>query len=164
MTRILVALTIMISFILLIILVLNMEEKSKIIKSSFAIFMIMFFVCFFLINELVMDYLLSIILKYFYFPSFSSIILTVLIAMGLFIYILSNKKLSDKYRIMNYIFVFFILVGYVILMILDVDINSYNELYNGINLKCLRYITRTFILWMLALGSIKYYSFFFKRR
>ena len=164
MTRILVAITIMISFIFLIILVLNMEEKSKIIKNSFIIFMIIFFLGFFVINELIMDYLLSIVLRYFFFPSFSSIILTVLISMVGFIYVLSNSKLNDKYRILNYIFMFLIIVGYVILMILDVDVNSYSSLYTGINLKCLRYISRTFILWMIVIFSIKYYNFIIKRR
>lgn len=154
----------MISFIFLIILVLNMEEKSKIIKNSFIIFMIIFFLGFFVINELIMDYLLSIVLRYFFFPSFSSIILTVLISMVGFIYVLSNSKLNDKYRILNYIFMFLIIVGYVILMILDVDVNSYSSLYTGINLKCLRYISRTFILWMIVIFSIKYYNFIIKRR
>ena len=154
----------MISFIFLIILVLNMEEKSKIIKNSFIIFMIIFFLGFFVINELIMDYLLSIVLRYFFFPSFSSIILTVLISMVVFIYVLSNSKLNDKYRILNYIFMFLIIVGYVILMILDVDVNSYSSLYTGINLKCLRYISRTFILWMIVIFSIKYYNFIIKRR
>ena len=161
---ILITATIMIYFILLIILVLNLEEKSKIIKYSFLLFIFILLVAVFMVNELVMDYLITIVLRYIYFPTFSSIIATLLVSMVLFIYNLNKESLSDKYRIMNYVFAFLIFIGYVIFMILDVNINSFNALYSGSSLKCLRYLSRTFILWMIFIFAIKYYHYFIRRK
>ena len=163
MTKLLVAITIMVAFVLLVILVLNMEEKSKIIRIGFVSFISVFLISVFFINEIVMDYLLSIIIRFYYFPTFSSIILIIFITASMFLYNLKSVHLEDKYRITNFIFAFLIIIGYVIFMIMNVDVNSYNELYNGTSLKCLRYISRTFILWMIVLASIKYYKYFFRR-
>ena len=65
-----IALAITVYFVLLIILMLNIEDKSKIIKNSFLVFMIALVTMLFFVNELVMDYIISVILRYFYFPTF----------------------------------------------------------------------------------------------
>ena len=163
-TKILVTATIMVYFILLIIFALNLHDKSKIIKGSFIAFIITLFLFTFFFNELIMDYLISIFIRFYYFPSFSSIIMVLLFSMGMFIWILNNEKLAEKYRIINIIFIFFIFIGYIIFMIMDIDVNSYSELYNGSSLKCLRYISRTFYLWIIVLVSIKYCKYLVKRR
>lgn len=163
MIKTLIATAICVYFVLTIILILNIEEKSKIIKNSFLTFMLTLFLALFFVNELVMDYLFSIIIRYFYFPTFSSIILTIIVTMILFIRNVYNDKIDDKIRIINYVFASFIFVGYVLFMIQNIDVNSYTLLYDGYSLLCLKYIARTFILWHVTKLFIFYYSCFVKR-
>ena len=163
MNKVLLMVAISIYFLLTIILVLNIKDKSKIIKGSFLVFIVTLFLALFFVNELVMDYLFSIIIRYFYYPTFSSIILTVLITMIIFVKNIYNDKMGDKSRIINYVFASFIFVGYIAFMTLKIDINSYNLLYEGSSLICLRYITRSFILWQIVRLINLYYSCFIKR-
>ena len=158
-----ISIAIMVYFILLIILVLNMEDRSKIIKNSFLGFMIILVGALFFVNELVMDYIISAIIRYIYYPTFSSIIVTLLVTVVVFINNIFDDDKNDKKRIVNYIFACFIFISYIIFMFLDVDINSPTALYNGDSLNCLRYISRTFILWMITNGLLKYFSNFLKK-
>ncbi len=158
-----ITIAVMTYFVLLIILVLNMEDKSKIIKNSFLVFMIALVTALFFVNELVMDYIISIIIRYFYYPTFTSIIITLILTMIIFINNIYDDEFKDKRRIVNYIFASFIFISYIIFMFLDVDINSPNALYNGDSLLCLRYISRTFILWMIVNVLIKYFYYFLKK-
>ncbi len=158
-----ISISIMVYFILSIILVLNMEDKSKIIKNSFLVFMIALITALFLVNELVMDYVASVVLRYIYFPTFASIIITLMIAIIMYIKNIFNDKINDKRRIVNYIFASFIIVAYVIFMLLNVDINSSTALYQGDSLNCLRYISRTFIIWMIVNALINYFSYFLRK-
>ncbi len=157
-----ISIAIMVYFILLIILVLNMEDRSKVIKSSFLLFMVSLVTALFFVNELVMDYIISIIIKYFYFPSFASTIITLIVTMVIFISNIFDDEKEDKRRIINYVFSSFIFIAYIIFMLLDIDINSATLLYDGDSLICLRYISRTFVLWMIINGLFKYYHYFFK--
>ena len=150
-------------FVLLIILVLNIEDKSKIIKNSFLIFMVSLVVALFFVNELIMDYIISVIIRFFYFPSFTSIIVTLLLTMIVLIYSIFDDEMKDKTRIINYIFASYIFVSYVIFMFLEVDVNSYTALYEGDSLMCLRYISRTFILWIVVNVFTKYFYYFLKK-
>lgn len=158
-----ITLSLMVYFVLLIILVLNMEDRSKVIKYSFLLFMITLFTAMFFVNEIIMDYIISVIIRYFYFPSFTSIIVTLLLTMATFVYNILKDDLNDKVRIINYIFASYIFVSYIIFMMLNVDVNSYNALYDGYSLICLRYISRTFMLWLIVNVVIKYYHYFLKR-
>lgn len=158
-----IAIPLMVYFVLLIILVLNIDDKSKVIKNSFLIFMISLFVALFFVNELVMDYIISIILRYFYFPTFASIIATLILTMIIFINNIYDDRKNDKIRIINYIFSCFIFVSFVIFSFLNIDINSYNALYQGNSLICLRYISRTFTLWIMIAVFIKYFYYFGKK-
>lgn len=158
-----IAVAIMIYFVLLIILVLNMEDRSKIIKNSFLLFMISLVVALFVVNELVMDYILSIIIRYFYYPTFASVIITLILTMVIFVNNIFDDEIRDRKRITNYIFSSFIFISYIIFMFLDVDINSSSSLYQGDSLICLRYISRTFMLWMVVNVLIKYFYCFLKK-
>lgn len=158
-----ISISIMVYFILLIILVLNMEDKSKIIKNSFLVFMIALVTALFFVNELVMDYIIGAIIRYIYFPTFTSIIVTLIVTMVVFINNIFDDDKNDKRRIINYIFSSFIFISYIIFMFLEVDINSSTLLYQGDSLNCLRYISRTFIIWMITNGLIKYFYNFLKK-
>jgi hypothetical protein len=140
-----------------------MEDRSKVIKHSFIAFMIVLITALFLVNELVMDYIMSVILRYIYFPTFASIILTLIVTIVIFINNILDDKKNDKKRIINYIFSSFIFISYIIFMFLDVDINSSTLLYEGDSLNCLRYISRTAIIWMITSGLIKYFYYFLKK-
>ncbi len=159
-----ISLAIMVYFALLIILVLNITDKSKIIKYSFVIFMISLIISLFFINEIVMDYLISLVIRYLYFPTFASILATVVAAIVVFLLNIFHDTNKDKVRIINYIFASFILIAYIIYMTLNIDINSPNALYEGDSLLLLRYISRTGTLWFIISLCIKYYEFFFKKR
>ena len=158
-----ITIAIMTYFVLLIILVLNMEDKSKIIKNSFLVFMIALVTALFFVNELVMDYIISVIIRYFYFPSFTAVIVTLILTMIIFINNIFDDEIKDKRRIINFIFSSFIFISYIIFMMLDIDVNSANALYDGDSLICLRYISRTFILWMIVNVLIKYFYYFLKK-
>ena len=158
-----IAIAMAVYFVLLIILVLNMEDKSKIIKNSFLVFMVSLVVALFFVNELIMDYIITAIIRYFYFPSFTSIIVTLLLTMVVLIYSIFDDEVKDKTRIINYVFACYIFVSYVIFMFLEVDVNSYNALYEGNSLLCLRYISRTFMLWIVVTVLSKYFYYFLKK-
>lgn len=160
--KLIIALSIMVYFVLFIILVLNINDKSKIIKSSFIIFMVALILALFFVNEIVMDYIISSIIRYIYFPTFSSILLTVMITIGIFLSNILLEKKNDKERIIDYIFASFILIAYIIFMSLNIDINSYNALYDGNSLICLRYIGRTFAIWMILNLIIRFYKYILK--
>ena len=159
-----ITIAVMVYFVLLIILVLNMNDKSKVIKNSFLVFMITLFASLFIINELVMDYIVSSIIRFIYFPTFTSIIVALILTMIIFINSVYDDEMKDKVRIVNYIFASFIYISFIIFMFLNVDINSYNALYEGDSLFCLRYISRTFGLWMIINVLIKYFHYFGKKK
>ena len=159
-----ITIAIMVYFVLLIILVLNMDEKSKVIKNSFLMFMISLFAALFVINELVMDYIVSSIIRFIYFPSFTSIVVALILTMIIFINSVYDDEMKDKTRIINYIFSSFIYISFIVFMFLNIDINSYNALYEGDSLLSLRYISRTFGVWIIISILIKYFHYFGKRQ
>ena len=161
--NVMIALSIMVYFILLLILVLNITDKSKIIKYSFVIFMISFIVLIFLVNEIIMDYIMSVIIRYWYYPTFSSILATVMISIFVFMFNILREDKEDKERIINYIFASLILIAFIVFTIQNVDINSYNALYSDNSLLYLKYISRCFVLWMIVTIIIKYFKFFVKK-
>ena len=108
-------------------------------------------------------YIISVIIRYVFYPTFASIILTVIVSIAIFISNILDDEMNDKKRIINYIFACFIFVAYVIFMSLDVDINSVTALYQGDGLTLLRYISRTFIIWMIVRILIKYFYYFLKK-
>ncbi len=161
--KLIIALSIVICLILLVILVLNITDKSKIIKYSFMIFMSSLIIALFFANEIVMDYIISVIIRYLDFPTFSSILATVMVSMFIFLYNIFRESKSDFERIINYVFASLIIVVYIIFTLQDVDINSYNALYAENSLLCLKYISRTFTVWMVILLVIKYFKYVIKK-
>ena len=89
--------------------------------------------------------------------------MTLIASMIVFINNIFDDEIKDKRRIINYIFTSFIFISYIILMSLDIDINSATSLYQGDSLICLRYISRTFILWGIVNVLIKYFYYFLKK-
>lgn len=158
-----ISLSIMVYFILYTILVLNLTDKSKIIKSSFITFMIILVMSAFIVNEIVMDYLISIIVRYIYFPTFSSILATVIISVVIFLSNIILEKKKDYERIVNYTFASFIIIAYIIFLSLDVNLDSYNSLYSESSLLCLRYISRTAIVWAIFNGVYNFYKYLNKK-
>lgn len=152
-----ISLSIMIYFILYIILVLNLTDKSKIIKYSFVTFMIVLIVSLFFINEIVMDYIISIVIRYLYYPTFSSVLATVIVSIIVFLHNIISDRKSDILRIMNYTFASFIIIAYIIFLSLNVNLNSYNALYSEDSLLCIRYIARTFVIWIMVVAIYKFY-------
>lgn len=152
-----ISLSIMIYFILYIILVLNLTDKSKIIKYSFVVFMFVLIFSLFFVNEIVMDYIISIVIRYLYYPTFSSILATVIVSIIVFLYNIISDRKSDILRIMNYTFASFIIIAYIIFLSLNVNLNSYNALYSEDSLLCIRYIARTFVIWIMVVAIYKFY-------
>lgn len=149
--------------VLLFILVVNMHKKNKVIKYGFIILFITLVIILMLSNEVIINTLLRSMINYLYFPSFTSYIVTVTLSLCILVYSIFNEKLPDKIRIINYVFASLMIVSYVIFLMLEVDITSYNSLYNVGSLFCLRYVTRTFIVWAIILLIIKYFRFFLKK-
>lgn len=150
--------------VLLFILVVNMHKKNKVIKYGFIILFITLVIILMLSNEVIINTLLRSMINYLYFPSFTSYIVTVTLSLCILVYSIFNERLPDKIRIINYVFASLMIVSYVIFLMLEVDITSYNSLYNVGSLFCLRYVTRTFTLWVIILLIIKYFRFFLKKR
>ena len=158
-----IAISLMVYFVLLVILILNMDDKSKIIKNSFLVFVLCLFIALFFVNELIMDYIISQIIRYLYYPTFASILITLVITMIFFISNIYDDDKKDKVRIINYIFSCFIFSFFVIFSFLNIDVNSYNALYTGDSLICLRYISRTFTIWIIITIFVKYFAYFGKK-
>ena len=161
--KLVATLAIIVYLVLLIILVLNISDKSKIIKYSFMVFMISLIIALFFANEVVMDYIISIFIRYLDYPTFSSILATVMATMIIFLYSIFRESKNDLERIINYVFASLIIVVYIIFMAQNIDINSYNALYADNSLLCLKYISRTFTIWMVILLIIKYFKFIIKK-
>ena len=135
----------------LIILVTNLNKKNKIIKGIFAVLIIIFLGILLRSNETVLDSVLALIVRYIYFPSFSTFMLIVLGSLIILLYSVYNDKLTNKQRIINYVFASWIIIDYIIFILLKLDVTSYNELYTGTSLTCLRFVTRGFLIWIVVL-------------
>ena len=158
-----ISLSIMVYFILYIILVLNLTDKSKVIKYSFITFMLVLVTSLFFINEIVMDYLISIVIRYIFFPTFSSILACVIISIILFLINIMREDINDNLKIINYTFASFIIIAYIIFLSLNININSFNDLYREDSLLCIRYISRTSIIWLIVNNGYRFYSRLIKR-
>ena len=77
--------------------------------------------------------------------------LIVLGSLIILLYSVYNDKLTNKQRIINYVFASWIIIDYIIFILLKLDVTSYNELYTGTSLTCLRFVTRGFLIWIVVL-------------
>ena len=153
----------MVYFILYTILVLNLTDRSKVIKYSFIVFMLVLITSLFFINEIVMDYLISIVIRYIYFPTFSSILACVIISIILFLINIIREDINDTLRIINYTFASFIIIAYIIFLSLNINVNSFNNLYSEDSLLCIRYISRTSIIWLIINNVYRFYNRLIKK-
>lgn len=158
-----ISLSIMVYFILYTILVLNLTDRSKVIKYSFIVFMLVLITSLFFINEIVMDYLISIVIRYIYFPTFSSILACVIISIILFLINIIREDINDTLRIINYTFASFIIIAYIIFLSLNINVNSFNNLYSEDSLLCIRYISRTSIIWLIINNVYRFYNRLIKK-
>ena len=158
-----ISLSIMVYFILYTILVLNLTDRSKVIKYSFIVFMLVLITSLFFINEIVMDYLISIVIRYIYFPTFSSILACVIVSIILFLINIIREDINDTLRIINYTFASFIIIAYIIFLSLNINVNSFNNLYSEDSLLCIRYISRTSIIWLIINNVYRFYNRLIKK-
>lgn len=156
--------SLVIYLILVLILVVNMRKKNKVIKYSFMILLGISFLVLVFSNEIIINNLLKVIINYLYFPEFTAYLATLLTTLAVLVYTIFNEKMYDKIRIINYVFASLLIVSYIMFMLLNIDINSYNALYSSNSLILLRYGTRTFTLWLVVLLNIKYFSYFLNKR
>ena len=146
----------------LMLLVVNLKRKNKIVKGIFAGLIILFLGILLRSNESVLDSVLALIVRYIYFPSFSTFMVIVLGALVILLYSVFSDKIPKNMRIINYVFASWIIIDYIIFILLKLDVTSYIELYEGTSLTCLRFVSRGFLLWVLTLVVMKAYYAFIK--
>lgn len=150
--------------ILILILVINENKQNKIIKYSFLGLFFIASVIFLYFNQEIIDQVLRMLIRYIYFPSFNSYLITIFLTLCVLLYSILSEKMSKIIKIVNYIFSCLLIVTYVIFMMLKVDVSSYNSLYSSISLICIRYSARAFIVWLTVVLSIKYFRSFINER
>ena len=139
----------------LMLLVVNLNKKNRIVKGIFAVLIIAFLGILMRSNETVLDSVLAIIVRYIYFPSFSTFMLIVLGSLIILLYSVYSDKMPNKMRMVNYVFASWIIIDYIIFILLKLDVTSYIELYSGTSLTCLRFVSRGFLLWVVTLVIMK---------
>ena len=85
----------------LIVLVYNLHKKNKIIKGLFALLIVAFVAILLQYNESALDSVLSLVVRYIYYPSFAIFMLVVFMSLGIMLYTIFGDKLSVKTRIVN---------------------------------------------------------------
>lgn len=160
MNKVILPLIIIIYLILITILIINLYKKNKYIKYSYLFFFLFTFTIIFCYDLTILDEILYHIIKYIYYPTYYSCVLTILFMIIMFIYTIINKKLSNKEKIINYVFGGLVVISYIIFLTLNIDILEYKLLYSSYSLLCLRLITRSFTIWLIIKGIIKYYNIF----
>ncbi len=148
----------------LIVLVYNLHKKNKIIKGLFALLIVAFVAILLQYNESALDSVLSLVVRYIYYPSFAIFMLVVFMSLGIMLYTIFGDKLSVKTRIVNYIFSSWIIIAYIIFVLLSLDVTSSLALYTGTSLICLRFVTRGFLVWLIVLMVMKSYHYFMNLR
>ncbi len=148
----------------LIVLVYNLHKKNKIIKGLFALLIVAFVAILLQYNESALDSVLSLVVRYIYYPSFAIFMLVVFMSLGIMLYTIFGDKLSVKTRIVNYIFSSWIIIAYIIFFLLSLDVTSSLALYTGTSLICLRFVTRGFLVWLIVLMVMKSYHYFMNLR
>lgn len=155
----------LIVYILLVfILIINEEKKSKIIKYAFIFLFFLLSMSFLYFNQTIIDQVLRSVIEYIYFPNFVAYLITIFLTLCIFLYSVFNEQMHRKIKIINYIFSGILIVSYIVFMMLNVDVSSYNALYDSTSLICLRCGTRIFLGWMVSILILKYYKCFLKKR
>ena len=148
----------------LMVLVYNLHKKNKIIKGIFALLIIAFIGILLQYNETVLDSVLSLVVRYIYYPNFATFMVLVFVSLGILLYTIFNDKMHVKTRIINYVFSSWIIIAYIIFVLLSLDVTSVLALYSGTSLICLRFVTRGFLVWVVTLVALKSYYYFMSIR
>lgn len=143
-------------------LVANLNKKSKIVKYIFAALIIPFLGILMKSNDTVLDSVLALIVRYIYFPNFATFMLIVFGSLIILLYSVFTDRIPKTMRMVNYIYSSWIIVAYIIFILLRLDVTSYTELYSGTSLTCLRFITRGFLVWVVTLLCMKVYYYYMK--
>jgi len=146
--------------ILVLILIINLKEKNSFIKNAFILLFFLLAVTFLIYNQGIINDGLSFFIRYIYFPTSNSFVLTIFLTICILLYSLFNDKLANKIKIINYVFSSFLFVIYIVFMTLNIDMSLYNSLYSNPSLFLLRISTRSFVIWIVILSIIKYCQFF----
>ena len=160
MKNLLIGFTLIVYLILVIILVINLKKNNRIIKFVFLLFFLAMIIMINVYDSSIIDFLIGQILRYIYFPSFYAYILTIIVSFFMLIYTVYDGYMNDKIRIINYIFGSLITLSYVVFLLQKVDTTSVGELYNGNALLCLRYVTRSFLIWLVIMWTWRYNKIF----
>ena len=144
----------------LMVLVYNLHKKNKIIKGIFALLIIAFIGILLQYNETVLDSVLSLLVRYIYYPQFATFMVLVFVSLGILLYTVFNEKLYKRTRILNYVFSSWIIISYIIFILLNLDVTSSLALYSGTSLICLRFVTRGFLVWIVTLVVVRSYHYF----
>ncbi len=140
--------SILITICFLVILILNLENKNKIINYSFMIISIVEIILIvFRDNSFIYEFLKAMI-TYIWYPNYLIFIIILLISIITFLITLIKER--DKVnKILNYILFSICFSCYLIYLDLNIDVSLYSNLYSTKSLIILRIISITFIIWII---------------
>lgn len=150
--------------ILVVILSINLHKKNIFIKNTAVVLFSLLGVTFLIYNQGIINGCLEFFIRFIYFPTFNSYIMMIFLTICILVYSMLSDKISNKFKITNYIFSSLLFVTYIIFMSLNVNMSSYNSLYSNPSLFWLRASTRCFVIWIFVLLIIKYYNEFGRKR
>ena len=141
--------SIIISVSLFIILFFNNSFKSKIIRYSFIIYLIIFLLLIILFDNLfIYDFLKSVI-TYILYPDYLLFVITILFSIIILLLTLFNNKIKIINKILNYIIFVIAFSCYNIFISFDIDTTIYSELYQNKSLITMRVMTISMLLWII---------------
>ena len=128
--------TIIISISFLIILLMNLNIKSKLINILF------------LDYSFVLNFLTSLI-TYIYYPNYLCFVISILFSSFIFIYTLIKKNIDKKIKVLNYIFFLIQFSSYIIYQRLDIDLNTLSSIYSLKSLVMIRIVTISSLIFII---------------
>jgi len=164
MTRYIGIISLIIYSILVLILIFNLKEKNNFIRNAFIILFSLVVITFLVYNQEIINEGLRFFVRFIYFPTFNSYLVMILLTVCGLLYSIFSESLSNKFKVINYVFSSFLIVTYIIFMTLNVDVSLYNSLYSSSSLVWLRIGTRGFVLWGLILMVVRYLECFKSNR
>lgn len=141
--------TIIISISFLIILLMNLNIKSKLINILFLLYVIIFIILIlFLDYSFVLNFLTSLI-TYIYYPNYLCFVISILFSSFIFIYTLIKKNIDKKIKVLNYIFFLIQFSSYIIYQRLDIDLNTLSSIYSLKSLVMIRIVTISSLIFII---------------
>lgn len=163
MTKYIGLISLVIYSILVLILIINLKERNNFIKNASFLLFFLLGISFLIYNQGIINEGLRFFIRYIYFPTSNSFVLTIFLTICILLYSLFSDRLANKTKIINYVFSSFLFIVYIVFMTLNIDMSSYNSLYSNPSLFWLRIGTRGFVIWMVILVILKYFQFFKKK-